>query len=341
MQISSFLLIFADFFLPSHLYGFVSLQIVGPYATTIESMSDADIAAEATSTLRAMFGAAHVPDPIGCAHSQWGSDPFARGSWSYFPYRADNSSFTSGSVPSGETVGRGAFHPDSAIVGAARESELFEGATSGSDGSSDAELGYLPGSVDALHIAAPRAPSCESVQLPVTVPAPPAPGCAGRPQDIMTAAPNSVTFASESLAAPALHRAVSISEAASSVLSAMATTSVLPSAVRKYSDFGCTSDGTEDSSSESDSEDEDSGLGGAGSTSGSSASSSDESSSLHAPPRHHHAAAPRTEDDVVSAHLYYASEAMSVQNRGTVHGAYLSGIREASKILAFLEERVK
>jgi hypothetical protein len=320
------------------------LQIVGPYATTIESMSDADIAAEATSTLRAMFGAAHVPDAIGCAHSQWGSDPFSRGSWSYFPYRADNSSFVSGSVPSGETVGRGAIHPDSAIVGAVRESELSEGATSGSDGSSYAGLGYAQASVSALHITAPRAPSSENMQLPVT----PAHStmCVGRPQDL-AGIPNSVTFASEGLAPPALHRAVSITEAASSVLSAVASHAshagaggVLPSAVRKYSDFGCTSDGSDDSSSESDSEDEGTGLGGTGSTSGSSASSSDESPSLHAS-RHHHAAAPRTEDDVVSAHLYYASEAMSVQNRGTVHGAYLSGIREASKILAFLEERAK
>ena len=67
---------------------FLFLQIVGPYATTIESMSDADIAAEATATLRRMFGAqANVPDALGCAHSSWGSDPNARGSWSYFPYR--------------------------------------------------------------------------------------------------------------------------------------------------------------------------------------------------------------------------------------------------------------
>jgi len=47
----------------------------------------------------------------------------------------------------------------------------------------------------------------------------------------------------------------------------------------------------------------------------------------------------RSEDDVLSSHVCYASEAMSVLNRGTVHGAYLSGIREANKILAFLEER--
>mmetsp|Transcript_118696 Transcript_118696/g.233036 ORF Transcript_118696/g.233036 Transcript_118696/m.233036 type:complete len:91 (-) Transcript_118696:1857-2129(-) len=30
-----------------------------------------------------------VPDPIGCTHSQWGCNPFSRGSWSYFPYRGD------------------------------------------------------------------------------------------------------------------------------------------------------------------------------------------------------------------------------------------------------------
>ena len=49
----------------------------------------------------------------------------------------------------------------------------------------------------------------------------------------------------------------------------------------------------------------------------------------------------RNEDDVISAHLYYASEAMSVLNRGTVHGAYMSGIREANRILSFLDEREK
>eukprot|EP01032_Pedospumella_encystans_P000421 gene421-480_t len=45
----------------------------------------------------------------------------------------------------------------------------------------------------------------------------------------------------------------------------------------------------------------------------------------------------RSVDDIVSAHICYASEAMSVLNRGTVHGAYMSGIREATKILSYLD----
>ena len=95
-----FLLIFVIHFV--YLQYFFS-QIVGSYASEVESLSDAEIAQEATTTLRAMFSGESrgsgsgsgsgsgltVPDPIGCTHSQWGCNPFSRGSWSYFPYRGD------------------------------------------------------------------------------------------------------------------------------------------------------------------------------------------------------------------------------------------------------------
>jgi hypothetical protein len=160
------------------------------------------------------------------------------------------------------------------------------------------------------------------------------------------------TFASAQIAATAAPgRSVTISEAASSVLGGLGNRGVSPSAVRKYSDFGCTSDGTDSGSSDSEGDDSDSEQSGpegpeghghvssghrtdAGTTTGlSSSSSSDEANHGHG-----HSYGTRSLDDVLSAHLYYASEAMSVMNRGTVHGAYLSGIREANKILAFLDD---
>lgn len=338
-------------------------------------MSDADIAAEATATLRAMFGAELVPDAIGCAHSTWGSDPFARGSWSYFPYRADSSSFDPGNgVPGVETVsavfGSASERPDGdgAIVGSAREGQaglvsavevvgVVEPA-GGADGSSSSLLSSCAvTSVTSMTAAAVSSQSvsadCPSAIVTTTT---------------ITVATGTATATVEppSPATPAARpRSVTISQAASSVLGGLGYTAVQSPAVRKYSDFGCTSDGTEDSSSSDDEEERggecrnlspaayDYALGAgaghcsdSGATTMSCASSSDEPTSFkrgvgvgvggQCGP------GGRCLDDVISAHLYYASEAMSVQNRGTVHGAYKSGIREATKILAFLDDaRVK
>lgn len=58
-------------------------QVVGSFAESIESMSDAGIAAVATDELRRLFGSDVVPDPIGCVSSRWRSDEFAGGSYSY------------------------------------------------------------------------------------------------------------------------------------------------------------------------------------------------------------------------------------------------------------------
>mmetsp|Transcript_39648 Transcript_39648/g.78924 ORF Transcript_39648/g.78924 Transcript_39648/m.78924 type:complete len:726 (+) Transcript_39648:112-2289(+) len=307
-------------------------QIVGPYATTIESMSDADIATEATATLRAMFGdSVTVPDAIGCAHSEWGSDPFSRGSWSYFPYRADNSSFSAGSVTSAETDGRGVYYPGSAIVDAARDSEGVRGVEDNNDSRSSSSTGIINSGRRGVMAEMKEGAGCLVSDLMSVRSVSPVKEASSVALRIPT-----VTFADEDLAtAYPLHRSVSISEAASSMLDSMD----LPSAgvaastatsSQDYSDLGCTSDGTDSSSSddESDSEDESASMGGA-TTSCASASSSDESNGKNAA---------RSEDEVISLHLYYASEAMSVQNRGTVHGAYKSGIREANKILAFLDK---
>lgn len=73
--------------------------MIGPYAERLEQLSDAEVAKVATTVLRSMFGSdniesengeVEVPEPIGCIHSSWKSDRFARGSWTHFPYQAAN-----------------------------------------------------------------------------------------------------------------------------------------------------------------------------------------------------------------------------------------------------------
>lgn len=83
---------------PAHL---LMAQLAGPYAYKVEEMSNEEIAAEATGVLRRMFANSSdfhqhsssqgmsttgtvVPDPIGCCHSSWHSDVYARGSYSYY-----------------------------------------------------------------------------------------------------------------------------------------------------------------------------------------------------------------------------------------------------------------
>ena len=56
-------------------------QIVGPSALILETLTEAQVAAQATDTLRSMFGTANVPEPIGCSFSRWAGDVFARGSY--------------------------------------------------------------------------------------------------------------------------------------------------------------------------------------------------------------------------------------------------------------------
>lgn len=76
-------------------------QVVGPFAEKIELMPEADIAQQASEVLRSVFrtcdelllsnpvtGRSEVPDAIGCMRSQWRTDKFAGGSWTYFPYKS-------------------------------------------------------------------------------------------------------------------------------------------------------------------------------------------------------------------------------------------------------------
>lgn len=65
-------------------------QVCGEFARKVEQMSNQQIAQEATAALRqAVGGTMEVPDPIGCTHSSWGSDPFAMGSWSFHRHRKE------------------------------------------------------------------------------------------------------------------------------------------------------------------------------------------------------------------------------------------------------------
>lgn len=68
-------------------------QVFGDFAVEIESMSNEDIAAEATAVLRKMFGAEVVKDAIGCVHSSWLSDPFSQCSWATNGTSKDGSSY--------------------------------------------------------------------------------------------------------------------------------------------------------------------------------------------------------------------------------------------------------
>lgn len=60
----------------------------GTPATTVEALADAATVANVVSTLRGMFGAAKVPDPLRAHVTRWGRDPLALGSYSYVPVGA-------------------------------------------------------------------------------------------------------------------------------------------------------------------------------------------------------------------------------------------------------------
>ena len=73
-------------------------QIVGPSALILETLTEAQVAAQATTTLRSMFGTANVPEPIGCSFSRWAGDVFARGSYTQIPYHHGKKKMTSAGV---------------------------------------------------------------------------------------------------------------------------------------------------------------------------------------------------------------------------------------------------
>lgn len=277
-------------------------------------MSDADIAAEATATLRRMFGAqADVPDALGCAHSQWGSDPMARGSWSYFPFRDTSNGYA------GDT------------------SVLATGCAVLSGGGVEGGAENVPEEQFSPISSTTQSTTASAAELtPLSVP--------------LGALLQSTRPARSPL------RSVTISEAAATVyplsspysthtanpaFTAVAGTPGRPSNRHYYSSdaTGYTSEGTVDSEStdsdDSDSEDSDAVPAGMSMYSRHTLQQDQQKGLLSASSSDEFAR--RSVDDIVSAHVCYASEAMSVLNRGTVHGAYMSGIREATKILSFLD----
>lgn len=56
----------------------------GAKGRSVEASTDTAITAEAMAVLRSVLGA-RVPDPVASMTSRWSTDPFARGSYSYYP----------------------------------------------------------------------------------------------------------------------------------------------------------------------------------------------------------------------------------------------------------------
>lgn len=56
----------------------------GAKGRAVEASTDAAITAEAMAVLRSVLGSG-VPDPVATMTSRWSADPFARGSYSYYP----------------------------------------------------------------------------------------------------------------------------------------------------------------------------------------------------------------------------------------------------------------
>lgn len=59
--------------------------ISGREAVACELMSEEALVKEAVDTLRLLFNGVHVPSPIAYKVTRWGSDPFARGSYTFLP----------------------------------------------------------------------------------------------------------------------------------------------------------------------------------------------------------------------------------------------------------------
>jgi monoamine oxidase len=75
----------------------------GSYARASEARSEAEVAAEVTANLRAIFGRS-VPDPAGTARSRWHSDPYAVGSYSYAPVGATGDEYDALAAPEGNRL---------------------------------------------------------------------------------------------------------------------------------------------------------------------------------------------------------------------------------------------
>lgn len=74
----------------------------GSFGAEIEQHSDAELAARAVETLRAVYG--EVPEPREVVSTRWGMDPWTRGSYSYLPVGADFETYREMSRPVGERL---------------------------------------------------------------------------------------------------------------------------------------------------------------------------------------------------------------------------------------------
>lgn len=292
--------------------------MVGPYAAKIETMSDREIATEATATLRAMFGEDIVPDPVGCAHSSWGSDPFARGSWTYFPYRGDfNTTNGTLSTPGSELMSQDAHVVDSLSL------SLVDGS---------APLLYCSGETDSYEECVGSGAVVSQAETSPEVPA-----AAWDMDKRSSAAVSAQSLCVSSSKLPEPPFSFSAESTCPSSHSSLAHDDddeghhhhieglVAPDS----SSSSLTGHSHSDDSGDGDSDgDELSSVASSSNDSTSSSSSSDDDLPMNSPFGR--------EEDMVNCHVYYASEAMSVINRGTAHGAYMSGMREANRILAYL-----
>ena len=70
-------------FLPGS--GILFVTVVSPQSARVEAQSEDDTRQQVLVVLRAMFGAEKVPEPTAFLHTQWGDEPWARGSYSNWP----------------------------------------------------------------------------------------------------------------------------------------------------------------------------------------------------------------------------------------------------------------
>lgn len=293
-------------------------QIVGPYATTIESMTDREIADEATATLRCMFGGSSsdddlnstvvvVPDPIGCIHSAWGADPYSLGSWTYFPYR-DTTTAAANATASSNTVvdcfTSSLFNGTAPVV----VDTLLSagGAKDGGDNGDHNEYESDSDTNDSTDSSSRDSSEEEEEDV-------------DREKydnsNIFYANDNRDMIANDRGGDCAMqyHQRNSIDSTATSILAVSLDDSVnivksyVPSNSSSSSSRSCANYCNGNNSSYSS-------IHGSGAGCHSTSSSSMVMTNI-------------------DRHVYYSGEAMSVINRGTVHGAYLSGIHEAQRIL--------
>ncbi|KAL1527130.1 hypothetical protein AB1Y20_015812 [Prymnesium parvum] len=94
----------------------------GKSAAGLEELSDDDCVAEAMLALESMFGVGQVPSPERVIVTRWGSDPYARGSYSFVQVGASGSDYAALAKPLGKALHFAGEHTNEAhpatVVGA-------------------------------------------------------------------------------------------------------------------------------------------------------------------------------------------------------------------------------